>query len=290
MFTALLDTCVLWPSLQRDVLLSLAAEGMYRPAWSSVILAELEYEQAAKLTRRGVAPTDADNRAAHLIQQMRQAFDDAEITGWEGLEGTYGLPDPDDEHVVAAAVVGGAGAIVTLNTKDFPTASSPPVWKRSDLPSSPPTPSPSTRTAPYTPSAPSPTEPAHGAQPGPSTSCSTSFAAATGSMTPSTNSAASSDARVETSLKCPTSRRIDTRSDPSVARRRLLSFVTGPLGLTGGIMLSNRGLRAAHERPAGPQRPGCQPGKFTIDQASGSCSVRGSGPASRSGPKKFPVR
>ena len=120
MFTALLDTCVLWPSLQRDVLLSLAAEGMYRPAWSSVILAELEYEESAKLTRRGVVPTDADNRAAHLIRQMRQAFDDAEITGWEGLDGTYGLPDPDDEHVVAAAVVAGAGAIVTLNTKDFP--------------------------------------------------------------------------------------------------------------------------------------------------------------------------
>jgi hypothetical protein len=120
MFTALLDTCVLWPSLQRDVLLSLAAEGMYRPAWSTVILAELEYEEAAKLTRRGVAPTEADDRAAHLIQQMRQAFDHAEITGWEGLEGSYGLPDPDDEHVVAAAVVAGARAIITLNTKDFP--------------------------------------------------------------------------------------------------------------------------------------------------------------------------
>ena len=92
MFTALLDTCVLWPSLQRDVLLSLAAEGMYRPAWSNVILAELEYEQAAKLIRRGVDPTDADRRAAHLVQQMRQAFNDAEITGWEGLDGNFGLP------------------------------------------------------------------------------------------------------------------------------------------------------------------------------------------------------
>jgi hypothetical protein len=122
MFTALLDTCVLWPSLQRDVLLSLAAEGMYRPAWNNVILAELEYEQAAKLTRHGVDPTDAARRAARLVQQMRRAFNDAEITGWEGLEGTYGLPDPDDEHVRAAADLAGAGAIITLNTKDFPAA------------------------------------------------------------------------------------------------------------------------------------------------------------------------
>jgi len=200
MFTALLDTCVLWPSLQRDVLLSLAAEGMYRPAWSSVILAELEYEQAAKLTRRGVVPADADHRAAHLIQRMRQAFDDAEITGWEGLEGTYGLPDPDDEHVVAAAVVAVPAPSSPSTPKTSPPRSSPPVWKRSDLPRSPPTPSPSTRAAHCTPSAPSPVEPAPGGRPGPPPNCSTSWSAATGLMTPSTNSGASSKQQREASV------------------------------------------------------------------------------------------
>jgi PIN domain len=125
-FAAVLDTCVLWPSLQRDFLLSLAVEGLYRPLWSSVILDELRYQEAAKHARRGVPRVQAHQRAQRLITQMCQAFDDADVTGWEPLEGSYQLPDPNDEHVVAAAVLGGAGAIVTHNHADFPADRLPP--------------------------------------------------------------------------------------------------------------------------------------------------------------------
>lgn len=120
MFSAILDTCVLWPSLQRDLLLSLAIEGLYRPLWSSAILEELETHEAGKLVDRGALTPAAAWSAQRLIMQMSTAFDDARVDGWEALDGTYGPPDRDDEHLVAAAVVGGAGAIVTLNVRDLP--------------------------------------------------------------------------------------------------------------------------------------------------------------------------
>lgn len=125
MFSALLDTNVLWPSLQRDFLLSLAVEGLYRPLWSEAIIDELVEHETFKLVRRGSSAQEAAERAEHLIGQARRTFNDAIVAGWESLEGTFGLPDPADEHVLAAAVIGGAGVIVTDNTKDFPDALMP---------------------------------------------------------------------------------------------------------------------------------------------------------------------
>lgn len=45
--------------------------------------------------------------------------------GWEVLDGSFSLPDPDDEHLVAAAVIGGAEAIVPNNISDLPQGKVP---------------------------------------------------------------------------------------------------------------------------------------------------------------------
>jgi hypothetical protein len=124
-FTAFLDTCTLWPSLQRDFFLTLGSEGVYRPIWSEAILAELQYQETVKLTSRGMTIRRAEASAAILIERMRASFEDAIILGWEPLEGTFGTPDPDDEHVVAAADHGRAHGIVTHNLRDFPASAVP---------------------------------------------------------------------------------------------------------------------------------------------------------------------
>lgn len=120
MYAALLDTNTIFPSVRRDFLLSLAVEGLYRPLWSAGVLDELHRVTIRVKIRRGDEEAKAVTYADRLIEQIQKNFDDALVEGSDGLIGTYGLPDPADEHVVAAAVVGGAGTIVTENLKDFP--------------------------------------------------------------------------------------------------------------------------------------------------------------------------
>jgi hypothetical protein len=51
---------------------------------------------------------------------MNLAIADVLVTGYESLIDTVSLPDPDDRHVLAAAIRAGAQVIVTWNLKDFP--------------------------------------------------------------------------------------------------------------------------------------------------------------------------
>ncbi|ABE46641.1 PIN domain-containing protein [Polaromonas sp. JS666] len=114
-YTAILDANVLYPQLLRDTLLSLAVERLYHARWSVTIHDEWTRNLAK----------DRPDLAAKLpavIALMNASVPDCLVTNYEQLANNIELPDADDRHVVAAAIVGHADAIVTFNTKDFPEA------------------------------------------------------------------------------------------------------------------------------------------------------------------------
>jgi predicted nucleic acid-binding protein len=110
---ALLDACVLYPTVLREMLLGCAAEGLYRPLWSERILGE--WARAA--ARLGPAQ---EVIAEGEIAAARARFAGAMVPPAPGIERRLWLPDPDDVHVLAAAVAGSADVIVTMNAADFP--------------------------------------------------------------------------------------------------------------------------------------------------------------------------
>ena len=112
-YTAILDANVLYPQLMRDVLLSLAHADLYSARWTTDI--EHEWMKALATNFPG-----QDAKILKTAEQMRQAIPDCMVTGYESLIPSLSLPDPDDRHVLAAAIAGHADAIVTSNGKDFP--------------------------------------------------------------------------------------------------------------------------------------------------------------------------
>lgn len=108
------DACVLVPMPLADTLLRLAAQKMYRPVWNETILNEL--------ARTLVKLRYTEGQAQRRIYFMKQHFPESTIVEDQSYRDTFGLPDPDDEHVLATAVQSGSGAIVTLNLRDFPSS------------------------------------------------------------------------------------------------------------------------------------------------------------------------
>jgi predicted nucleic acid-binding protein len=114
-YSALLDACVLVPMALCDFLLRLAEEpASYRPLWSEEILKEMARALRTKLRRTA-------QEVAWRRQQMNQAFPEAMVAvPPELLSAMECIPDENDKHVLAAAVMGHADALVTQNTKHFP--------------------------------------------------------------------------------------------------------------------------------------------------------------------------
>jgi predicted nucleic acid-binding protein len=109
----LLDANVLFPTVLREMLLGAAALGAFHPLWSARIL-----EEWARATRR--LPEGAEAIARAEIAMLRACWPGAEVEAPPDLAATLSLPDPDDRHVLAAAIAGGAGILLTRNRADFP--------------------------------------------------------------------------------------------------------------------------------------------------------------------------
>lgn len=109
----MIDTCVLYPTVMREVVLGCAEKGLFAARWSDRI--EEEWARAAAK----IGP-DGETIARGEIALLRARFPDARVPVPVVARGRYRLPDPDDVHVLAAAVAGSCDAIMTLNTRDFP--------------------------------------------------------------------------------------------------------------------------------------------------------------------------
>lgn len=114
-FTAVYDANVLYPAPLRDFLMHLALTGVYRARWTAEI--HEEWKRNLLLNRPDLSREQLDRTSS----AMDRAVPDALVTGHESLCSSLNLPDPDDRHVLAAAIKCGASVIVTFNLKDFPS-------------------------------------------------------------------------------------------------------------------------------------------------------------------------
>lgn len=113
-FVVVYDAGAIYPNAQRDLLIRIAQHGLVQAKWTTEILDEMT---AARLRKN---PQLEQAKLELLRDRMIAAVADCLVTGYEPLVDTLKLPDPDDRHVLAAAIKAGAQVIVTTNLKDFP--------------------------------------------------------------------------------------------------------------------------------------------------------------------------
>ncbi|MCE3046381.1 PIN domain-containing protein [Legionella sp. 16cNR16C] len=113
-FTVLYDACVFYPAPLRDLLMQLAVSELYRAKWTNRI-----HEEWIRnvLRNRPDLSRDVLEKTKNI---MNMSVLDCLVENYEDIEAALKLPDPNDNHVLAAAIVSGCNVIVTFNTKDFP--------------------------------------------------------------------------------------------------------------------------------------------------------------------------
>lgn len=113
-FTALYDACVLYPAPLRSLLMYLALTDLFRAKWTDEIHEEWMRNVLADY------PDMGRQQVERIRDLMNMHVRDCLVTGYEDLIASLTLPDPNDRHVLAAAIKAGADVIVTMNLRDFP--------------------------------------------------------------------------------------------------------------------------------------------------------------------------
>ncbi len=113
---ALLDACVLYPAPLRDLLMQLTLADSFRARWTK----DIHEEWIRNLLQN--RPDLKRHKLEQTRNLMNQNVRDCLVTDYQDLIPTLTLPDPDDRHILAAAITVQANVIVTFNQKDFPIA------------------------------------------------------------------------------------------------------------------------------------------------------------------------
>ena len=113
---AVFDACILYPFRLRNIIIQAAVDRLVDGRWTNQIHDEWMRTLAAD------APAIPFERLQSTRRLMNDALPDATVIGYEDRISTISLPDPDDRHVVAAAIAAGASVVPTWNLRDFPPA------------------------------------------------------------------------------------------------------------------------------------------------------------------------
>lgn len=109
----LIDACVLYPTVMREMVIGVAKAGLLDPKWSPRILEE--WARAAAKLGPGQEALARGEMAALEADWPRASFRPK-----DGDLNRLSLPDPNDVHVLAAAIASSADVLMTMNIKDFP--------------------------------------------------------------------------------------------------------------------------------------------------------------------------
>ena len=116
---AVLDTSALLGP-HRHELVFLASQQTYTMVWSAFLVAELTRIRTEWAIRQGLDRETYRQRINTLIERLSKIATLVDYTRLEGGNYTDWLRDPDDEPLLATALVGRASYIVSHNTSDFP--------------------------------------------------------------------------------------------------------------------------------------------------------------------------